>query len=144
MALMNRLVVEHDFKQPPAEVFAYLSEHEKLGDILGAKVKRISNGSDGSRNGVGSVRSLKPGGILPAFQETVTEVVPNELIRYRITKGSPLREHKGEMVFTPRDGGTHLEWIITFRGAAPGLGKVVETMLGRPVPRGLDRAHSKS
>jgi len=139
---MQRIVIGHDFTLPPERVFAYMSEHENLGDLFGAEVKRIRDGTDGSRNGVGSVRSLKVGPF-PAFEETVTEVVPNELIRYRITMGSPLRDHEGSMRFTPNpDGGTHLHYEISFRGAVPGLGAVIAPGLRRNIVKGLGRVDS--
>ena len=79
-------------------------------------------------------------GPLPAFTETVTEVVPDELIRYRITKGSPLRGHEGVMRFSPTaNGGTHLHYEISFGAAVPGVDRVVAAMLRRTVPRGLDK-----
>jgi uncharacterized protein YndB with AHSA1/START domain len=134
---MQTVTVDHDFQLSPDRVFAYLSEHENLEPLFGAKIKRISDGSDGTRNGPGSAREMRlgPG---PAFVETTTEVVPNELIRYRITKGSPLRDHEGVMRFSPTgDGGTHLHYEIRFRGVVPGIDAVVAMMLRRSVPRGL-------
>ena len=69
---MQRLIFDHDYALPPEQVFAYLSEHENLGDLFGAKVTRLKDGSDGNRNGVGSSRELKVGPARP-FEETVTE-----------------------------------------------------------------------
>ena len=136
---MQTVIVDHDFQLPPERVFAYLAEHENLESIFGAKITRINDGADGTRNGVGSVRELKIGP-LPGFQETVTEVVPNELIRYRITKGSPLRDHEGVMRFSPNgSGGTRLHYEISFGGVLPGVDRVVAAMLRRTVPRGLNK-----
>ena len=45
------------------------------------RITRLRDGTDGHRNGVGSVRELKVGPT-PPFEETVTEFVPNELIAY--------------------------------------------------------------
>ena len=76
-------------------------------------------------------------GLLPSFVETNTEVVPDELIRYRITKGSPLRNHEGVMRFSPSGGGTHLHYEITFNGVVPGVGSFVAATLRRGIPKGL-------
>ncbi|MBI5105380.1 MAG: SRPBCC family protein, partial [Solirubrobacterales bacterium] len=97
---MQTVVVDRHFALPPERVFAYLAEHENLEGLFGAKVKRLNDGTDGTRNGVGSARQMR---VLagPPFVETTTEVVENELIRYRITKGSPLRDHEGVMTFRP-------------------------------------------
>ena len=133
---MERVHVEHDFRQPVDRVYAYLSEHEHLETLFGAKIKRLCDGTDGTRNGVGSARSLKVGP-LPAFTETVTECVPNELIKYRITKGSPLKGHVGRMRFSPQGDGTRLHYVIDFGAVLPGLDRVIAVGLGRTVRRGL-------
>jgi hypothetical protein len=80
--------------------------------------------------------------LAPALEETVTEFVPNELIRYRISRGSPLRDHEGVMRFAPDGTGTALHYEITFRGAFPGVGKLVAAMLRRDIARGLTAADS--
>jgi uncharacterized protein YndB with AHSA1/START domain len=134
---VQRIIVDQDFKLPPERVFAYMGEHENLGPMFGAKITRLRDGTDGTRNGVGSVRQLKVGPA-PPFEETVTEVIPNELIRYRITKGSPLRDHEGSMRFTPNpDGGTHLHYEISFRGRVPGLGALIAPGLRRNIAKGV-------
>ena len=136
---MQRIIVDQDFKLPPERVFAYMSEHENLAPLFGAEITRLRDGTDGTRNGVGSVRQLKVGPA-PPFEETVTEVIPDELIRYRITKGSPLRDHEGTMRFTPNpDGGTHLHYEITFRGRVPGLGALIAPGLRRNIAKGVQR-----
>jgi uncharacterized protein YndB with AHSA1/START domain len=141
---MQRIIVDHDFVLPPDRVFAYMGEHENLGPMFGAEISRIRDGTDGNRNGVGSMRKLKVGPF-PAFEETVTEVIPNELIRYRITEGSPLRDHEGLLRFTPNpDGGTHLHYEISFRGAIPGLGPLIAPGLRRSITKGLPTVDSKA
>ncbi len=141
MARMQRVVVDHDFNLPPDRVFAFLAEHENLEPLFGAKIKRIRDGTDGTRNGVGSVRSLKVGPA-PAFEETITEVKPDELIRYRITKGSPMRDHEGVMVITSRGEGSHLHYEIVFGSRIPGLDRLVAAVLRRNIPKGLGKVDS--
>jgi uncharacterized protein YndB with AHSA1/START domain len=137
---MQRVHVEQDLNHSIDRVFAYLAEHEHLEALFGARITRVRDGEDGQRNGVGSVRRLKLGP-LPAFEETVTEVVPDELIRYRITRGSPLRDHEGVLRFSPTaSGGTHLDYVITFRGVVPGVDRVVKAMLDRSIRDGLRKA----
>jgi len=138
---LQRLVFDQDYSLPPERVFAYLSEHENLSAVFGAKVRRLRDGSDGQRNGVDSARELRIGP-LPGFVETVVEFVPNELVRYRITKGSPLRDHEGTMRFSARDGGTHLHYEIVFGAVVPGLDAIIAPGLRRNVARGLSRVDS--
>jgi uncharacterized protein YndB with AHSA1/START domain len=128
--------IEHHFEKPPEKIFAYLSEHENLGDIFGAKVTRLRDGEDGQRNGVGSVRRLQIGP-LPPFEETVTEFVVPERIVYRITKGSPLRGHVGVMSFAADGSGTRLVYDIRLASPIPGLALIVRAALTRSVTQGL-------
>jgi hypothetical protein len=118
------------------QVFGYLAEHENLGPLFGAKIKRLTDGTDGTRNGVGSSREMKVGP-LPPFVETTTEVIPNELIRYRITKGGILKNHEGVMRFSSQGDGSRLDYTITFDGKVPGLAPVVKMSLNRSVTKAL-------
>ncbi len=144
---MQRLVIEHDFALPVERVYAYLSEHENLGPLFGATITRLRDG-DSSRNGAGSVRRLRVG-LLPGFEETVTSAVPNEQIDYRITRGSPLRNHRGSMTFSrqPSSGrgtGSHLRYVLEFGAAVPGLDRLVKRTLHRSIAKGLASVDSKA
>jgi uncharacterized protein YndB with AHSA1/START domain len=135
---MQRVYVVQDFPQPVEEVFAYLAEQENLEPLFGAKVKRLTDGDDGTRNGVGASRELKVGPT-PGFVETNTEVVENELIRYRITKGGVLTDHEGVMRFERNGDGSRLDYTIVFDGKLPGIGPFVQRMLTRSITKGLRR-----
>ncbi|KQX72520.1 MULTISPECIES: SRPBCC family protein [Aeromicrobium] len=138
MASPQRVHVVHTFTSDPATVFEKLSEHENLGPVFGAKIKRVRDG-DTTRNGVGSTRSLKIGP-LPAFHETTTVAEPNRLIEYRITQGSPLKGHWGRQILTPTpDGGTQLDYTIGFDAAVPGMAAVVGTILQKAIGKGIGR-----
>ncbi|MBJ7328461.1 MAG: SRPBCC family protein [Solirubrobacteraceae bacterium] len=134
--------VEHDFSAPVGDVFAYLGEHENLETVFpGTKIKRLTSGDGGDRNGVGSSRELRIGPLLP-FTETVTETVPDELIVYEISGGvTPLRGHRGIMRFTPTPGGgTHLDYKIRVSSAIPGIVPVVKAGLTKALSDGLPAA----
>lgn len=139
---MQRVEIDHVFAKPVERVYAYLAEHEHLGPLFGAKVSRVRDG-DSTRNGAGSVRRLQIA-VLPPFEETVTEAIENELIRYRITKGSPLRGHHGEMHFTPRGTGTQLRYVIEFGAVVPGLDRLVKLGLDRSIRKGLPEVDRKA
>ncbi|MDP9346564.1 MAG: SRPBCC family protein [Actinomycetota bacterium] len=138
------LHVEYDFTKPPARIFAYLSEHEHLEPLLSAKITRLTDGTDGERNGVGSSRRMKVGP-LPPFVETVTEAVPDERIAYRITRGGPLKDHAGTMRFSPTvAGGMHLVWDIHLDSAGPGVATIVNRILQRSITRSLPDVDRKA
>ena len=133
---LSHVHVSHDFRAPVDRVFAYLAEHENLAELFGTRVERVRDG-DTERNGVGSCRRLSFNGLLP-FEETVTEMVPNERIVYRITKGSPMRDHEGTMTFaTTGGGGTRLDYRIRFGSPVPGLAPLVARVLHGRIAGGL-------
>lgn len=133
---MQQVHVIQDFPQPVGEVFAYFSEQENLEPLFGAKIKRLSDGTDGTRNGAGASRELRIGP-LPPFVETNIEVVPDELIRYRITKGGVLKDHEGVMRFSSQGPGSRLDYTITFDGKIPGTGGLIRSVLTRNITAGL-------
>ena len=133
---MARIEITHDFALPVERVYAYLSEHENLGPLFGARIERVRDGSV-DRNGEGSVRRLKVGP-LPPFEETVTKAVPDELVEYRITSGTtPLRNHRGEMRFSAAPSGSRLVYVIEFGAVLPLLDKVIAVGLERNIRKGL-------
>lgn len=134
----RQIEITKDFPFSVEKLFAYLGEHENLGIIFApAKIRRISNGQ-GARNGVGSAREMR---ILagPAFVETVTAYKENELIEYRITRGSPLRNHLGCMRFTRTPGGCRLHYTIEFQGRFPLVAEIVAPVLEQGIRRGLKK-----
>lgn len=135
MAVQTIEIVQ-TFSLSQAELFAFLGEQENLGRIFWpAKVTRLRDG-DVARNGVGTVRQLRlPGG--PPFEETVTAYRENELIEYRITKGSPLKNHHGIMRFYPFESGSRLHYTITFEGKVPLVAALVRPLLELAIRRGL-------
>ena len=141
---MQRLVFDQDFTLPIERVYDYLAEHEHLQVLFAPiKVERLNDGTD-SRNGVGSARKLSLAGQLP-FVETVTEAIPNERIAYKITKGSPLKNHSGVMQFTSLpSGGSHLHYVIEFGSKIPGVDIVIGKAIARSVSAGLKKVDAKA
>jgi uncharacterized protein YndB with AHSA1/START domain len=135
--------IEYSFALPVQRVFAYLSEHENLRLLFGTPVRRVSSGNE-HRNGVGSRRRIGPPGPL-GFEETVVEFIPDHLIAYRITKGSPLRGHRGTMRFSAGpDGGSRLDYRIQMGSRVPGAAALVRRMLARSVPAGLAQVDQRA
>ena len=139
---MQRIEITQDFALPVERVFSFLAEHENLGPIFGAEVERVRDGAT-SRNGVGSVRRLKVGP-LPWFEETSTQVVPNELIEYRITRGSILKDHRGEMRFSSRDTGSRVDYVIEFDAKVPLTGPLLKKAIEGNVRKGLKDVDTKA
>jgi uncharacterized protein YndB with AHSA1/START domain len=144
VARVKQVLIERDFEQGVDRVFDYLSEHENLGVIFPTRVERVRDGQGGERNGVGSVRRLSFGGLMP-FEETVTAMEPNRRIEYRITQGTPLRGHRGEMLFSEREGGgSHLRYEIVFGSRVPGVAAAVAASLRRSIAKGLETVAARA
>jgi len=135
--------VTRTFSLAPERVFDYMAEHENLGPLFGAKVTRISDGTDGERNGVGSAREMRLAGG-PPFVETVTEFERPSRIVYKITKGSPLKGHVGVMQFSPHGQGTRLDYDIRIASNIPGLAPIVKLLLTRQILHGLGRVEREA
>lgn len=132
----QRIDIRQEFSVPVETLFAFLSEHENLEAIFKPiKIRRITDGKS-TRNGVGSARQMRAlAG--PSFVETVTAYEPNELIEYRITRGSPLKNHLGVMRFSSTPTGSQLHYTIEFEGKLPLIGMLLRLMLDRSVRSGL-------
>ena len=124
------------FNAPVETVFAELTDHEKFGKLLKADIKRIVDGEGGYVNGLGSVRKITP---LPLadFEETVVTFEPNQVMEYEITKGSPLKNHKGRMEFSRVDGNTRLRYTIEFESKIPLMGGLLKSAIEMPIKKGL-------
>lgn len=136
---LQRIEIRKQFSASVDMLFSYLSVHKNLETIFApAKISRIKDGSD-APDGLGSVRRMRIL-IAPPFEETVTAHVPNERIEYRITRGSPLRNHMGVMRFAAMPaGGSELHYTIEFEGRLPLIGPLVRAGLERGIRRGLDK-----
>jgi uncharacterized membrane protein len=134
-----RISVTQDFSKPVDRIFDFLSEHENLSNIFPGKVSRVRDGTDGTRNGVGSVRKIAAGPG-PKLIEENTVVIPNERIEYKLTGGVPVKHHHGTMQFSSLpDGGSRLKYDIELELPIPGAAPVVAAVLKQTIVRGLRR-----
>ena len=107
--------------------FARLADHQRLGAALGVPVKRTRDG-EGDVNGLGSVRTI---GFRPLeVDETITRFDPPSRIDYRISRGSPLRDHRSSIIFSANGNATEVTWNIEFDTTPRLLGPVVNRALG--------------
>jgi hypothetical protein len=135
---MSHHVVEvvHASGKSAHEMFSTLADHSQLRRVFRVPVRRIRDGQ-GDVNGVGSVRSIGVG--LLRLEETVTAMVPDRAIEYRITRGGgPVRNHAGRVELSDAGRGCRVKWTIEF-DAPPLVGPALVLVLGRVLRRGLGR-----
>jgi len=136
MALKTIKMVQ-TFNAPVTEVFAALSDHETFGKICGINVTRIQEGAE-QPNGLGSIRKLSIGP-LPSFQETITDFKENELIEYKITQGSPIKNHVGRLSFSTQGDMSVLHYTIDLESKIPLTSGLIKAVLERGISQGLQK-----
>jgi uncharacterized protein YndB with AHSA1/START domain len=130
--------ISQSFDAPVETIFNILTDHEAFGQVINTRIKRVVDSQGENKNGVGSVRRISAFPT-PAFEETVITFEPNQLMEYVISKGSPVKNHKGRMEFSEEHGQTRLEYSIIFEPKLPflPLGAVVKKAIEKPIRGGL-------
>ncbi|MCP5161057.1 MAG: SRPBCC family protein [Hahellaceae bacterium] len=136
----QKIFITQTFNAPVSKVFAQLTDHESFGRLLKANIKRVTDSRGENKNGVGSVRRISAFPA-PAFEETVTAFDPDRFMEYKISKGSPLKNHLGQMRFSDAGGRTTLDYSIEFepRLPIPLLGALLKFAVEKPISAGLKR-----
>ncbi|TNC82442.1 MAG: hypothetical protein C9356_03180 [Oleiphilus sp.] len=129
--------IVQEFNAPVEQVFEALSDHENFGRICGIKMKRIKDGED-ALNGLGSVRKISIGP-LPSFEETITDYEANALIEYKITQGSPIKNHVGTLRFSSQGESTVLNYTIQLESKIPFTSGLIKGALENGLSKGLSR-----
>ncbi|MFC3153384.1 SRPBCC family protein [Litoribrevibacter euphylliae] len=130
----HHILIEKEFESSLPEVFQAICDHENFGKLIGAKIVRTKDGEDGITNGLGSIRKIVASP-LPSFEETVTNYQENQYFEYKITKGSPIKNHIGKLTFSSTHDKTLLRYTIDFDMKLPipllgtGLAKVLKSQI---------------
>ncbi len=128
------------FNTPVDMIFNIITDHEAFGHVINTKTKRVVDSKDENKNGLGSVRrvSVFPA---PAFEETVVAFETNQLMEYVVSKGSPIKNHKGRMEFSHEKGKTRLNYTIDFEPKLPFLffGSIIKNAIEKSIRDGLKR-----
>ena len=136
----QRIVIEQSFNAPVKTIFNILTDHESFGNVISTVIKRVIDSPGSNKNGVGSVRRISAFPF-PSFEETVVTFKPNQLMEYKVSKGSPIKNHKGRMEFSDESGKTRLYYTIEFD---PKLffvlfGTFLKGAIDKPIRKGIKR-----
>ena len=96
-------------------------------------MKRITDSNDPrNANGLGSSRIVFA--FPTIFQETITKYVEPTLIEYKITFGSPLKNHVATLNFIDLGNGkSRLEYTIEFEPRIPKTGFILRNLVEKQV-----------
>jgi len=133
----QHIEIRQSFNAPVETIFNLLTDHESFGKVISTKVQRVVDSPDENKNGVGSVRRISSFPV-PAFEETVVTFEPNQLMEYVVSKGSPIKNHKGRMEFSEEGGKTQLCYYIDFEP------KLLLTLLGSVLKKAVEDPIRKS
>ena len=136
----QHIEIRQSFNAPVEKIFHLLTDHESFGKVIATKIRRVVDSRDENKNGVGSVRRISAFP-LPSFEETVVSFEPNRLMEYVISKGSPIKNHKGRMEFSQEQGKASLYYTIDFEPKLPFVlfGPVLKRAVEKPIRAGLER-----
>lgn len=109
-------------RAPIDRVFAFFADHERFITLMGGRCRRIVDGQD-EPNGLGSVRRIGPGPL--SFDETIVTFDKNARIEYAITRGGPIRNHRGTIDFRDDRGATVVDYVIRFEPKIPLTGGLI-------------------
>lgn len=129
---VRQTIVDLDFNVPPARLWEAITDHEGMSKWTGSKVRVIARGDS---TGVGVVRRVRIGA-LAIDEEVIYADAPRRLV-YRIVRGAPVSFHRGEMIVTPTDHGSHLSWKILLASSVPGFARATAGTLGLALGRGV-------
>lgn len=129
-----QLHMQHQFRSSPDQVFDFFADHEQFGRIWPGKTRRVKEAED-EPNGEGSVREVKVGPV--CFEETTVVHQRPHRIEYAITRGGPLRNHRGVIMFEASDGGCLLDYRIEYDSRFPFIGGILARNLPRDFKVGL-------
>lgn len=71
------------------------------------------------RDGVGAVRRIVAPGPAPAIVEEITAYDAPTRLGYKALAGVPFKDYAGEVLLSPADKGTRIEWTLSARSRVP-------------------------
>ena len=136
----QHIEIRQSFNAPVETIFNILTDHESFGKVIATKIQRVVDSPDENKNGVGSVRRISSFPV-PAFEETVITFEQNQLMEYVVSKGSPIKNHKGRMEFSEEGGKTKLCYFIDYEPKLllTPLSSVLKKAIGDPIRKSLEK-----
>ena len=135
---MQRVEVQQRIAAPVERVWDQYTDHVSWTDWAGLGRVRLEREGVPAPNGVGCVRAISSAGV-SVFEEVLTFDRPRRMT-YRIVRGGlPIKDHLGEVLFEPGEGGTLITWRCQFESRIPGFGGVFRAVITRLFRNALRR-----
>jgi Polyketide cyclase / dehydrase and lipid transport len=96
-----------------AAVFALLKDSSSWPRWSMFDSSGIERPGDDDPEGVGAIRTFATR--VSRTRELVTKLVPDRQLSYRLLSGFPFHNYHADVVLTPSDGGTRIDWTASFR-----------------------------
>jgi len=97
----------------PAAVFALLKDSggwPRWSMFISSGMERPG---DQEREGVGAIRTFATR--VSKTRELVTALIPDRQLSYELLSGFPFHNYHADVVLTPLDGGTRIDWTASFQ-----------------------------
>jgi Polyketide cyclase / dehydrase and lipid transport len=135
---MAKVLVRASIKQPPVDVFALVSDHEKFLNGISGTTTRIIKAGAVERNGLGCIREVRVGDRV-RYVEEITQWQPPNSFEYLIREASiPIRHYGSRIDFSPNQSSTDVTWRSHFDVPIP----IIGWALGQLMKRRYDSAFS--
>ncbi len=135
-----KIALVQDLDAKPRAAWPFLVDPDKMNRWSLARIELLAPGDGGTAWGVGALRRihLKTLGREVAFDEVVaTSDAPSRFV-YRVFRGLPLKDHRGEIRLEPRATGSRLTWDVDFDFLAPGMGFGARGVLEKQLKKSLE------
>ena len=136
---MNHLRIVRSLDAPVGRVWAVIGNPGvSPGPGVDVKIER-----PGAPDGKGLRRAVKVGRV--TAHEEIIQVGPGHTLRYRMTKGAPVKDYVGSVALAESpSGGTRVTWDAEFRPIVPGAGWLISRITERTLNRVLDAVAASS
>ena len=130
---MNHLRIVRSLAAPVEQVWAVVGNP---GVSPGPGVE-VSVERPGAPDGSGLIRAVKVGTV--RAHEEIVQVGPGHHVRYRMTKGAPVKDYLGSVALeNSPGGGSRVTWTVEFRPIVPGTGWLISLLTKHTLNRVLD------
>ncbi len=134
---MIEVEVRRTFAAPIERVWQRYTDHASWTAWAGLGTAAVVRPGTPPPNGAGAVRRIGVAGV--TVEEEVVDFEPPRRMTYRLVRGGfPLRDHLGEVTFTPEGAGTHLTWRVRCTSAIPATSWLIGAFLRLIFTRALD------